>query len=91
MRTFVMPTIGSIGSLDVMMFYNDHGPPHFHVLGPDFSAKFEIPDLALLSCKGQIRRRDIKAVEEWGQKHQVELLMNWNLARAGQPLKRIED
>jgi hypothetical protein len=86
-----MPTIGHIGSLGVMMFYDDHGAPHFHVFGSDFSAKFAIADLGLLSCNGRIRGRDIKAVEEWGQRHQVELRANWDLARAGRPLKRIED
>lgn len=86
-----MPTIGRIGSLEVMIFRNDHGLPHFHVIGGDFSAKFAIGDLALLSSKGRISRRDIKAVEEWGQKHQVELHSNWQLARAGQPAMKIED
>ena len=39
-----MPTIGRIGSLDVMIFRNDHDPPHFHVLGAEFSAKVAIAD-----------------------------------------------
>jgi hypothetical protein len=44
-----MPTIGRIGSLDVMIFRNDHGAPHFHVIGAEFSVKFTIADCALLS------------------------------------------
>jgi hypothetical protein len=86
-----MPTIGRIGSLEVMIFRNDHGIPHFHVFGTDFSAKFAIIDCSLLSIKGRIRRRDIKAIEEWGQKHQVELYFNWELAMAGEPAQKIED
>ena len=86
-----MPTIGRIGSLDVMVFRNDHAPPHIHVFGPEFSAKFAIANLELLSSKGQIRRRDIKAVEEWGQKHKDMLYRNWELARSGQPPIKIED
>lgn len=86
-----MPTIGRIGSLEVMVFRNDHTPPHFHVNGNEFSAKFAIADCALLSSKGRIRRRDIKAVEEWGHKHQSALYLNWDLARAGQPAQKIEE
>jgi hypothetical protein len=86
-----MPTIGRIGSLDVMFFRNDHHPPHFHVIGDEFSAKFAIDNLALLSCKGRIRRRDIRAVEVWGQKHRNALYLNWELARSGQPPQKIED
>jgi hypothetical protein len=32
-----MPTIGRIGSFDVIVFRNDHDPPHFHVFGGEFS------------------------------------------------------
>lgn len=84
-----MPTIGQIGSLSVMIFRNDHDPPHFHVFGGEFSAKFAIADGELLSSKGRIRRRDIRAVEQWGQKYRAELYLNWDLARAGQPAQKI--
>jgi Domain of unknown function (DUF4160) len=74
-----------------MIFRNDHEPPHFHVIGAEFSAKFTIADRELLSSKGRIRRRDIRDVEEWGQKHQTELYLNWQLARAGKPPQKIVD
>jgi hypothetical protein len=86
-----MPTIGRVGALDVMIFRNDHEPPHFHVIGADFSARFTITDLELLSSKGRIRRRDIREIEAWGQKHQRELYTNWHLARAGKPAEKITD
>jgi len=86
-----MPTIGRIGLFDVMIFRNDHDPPHFHVFGSEFSAKFAIADCALSSSRGRIRRSDIRAVKVWGEKHRVTLYMNWDLARAGAPPQRIED
>jgi hypothetical protein len=86
-----MPTISRIGSLNLMIFRNDPPPPHFHVLGGEFSAKFAIADCALLSSKGRIRRRDSRAVEEWGQKHRAALYLNWDLARAGAPPQKIEN
>jgi hypothetical protein len=86
-----MPTIGRIGSLEVMIFRNDHDPPHFHVLGAEFSAKFTVADCELMSCKGRIRRRDIRDVEAWGQSHRHELYLNWQLARIGKPARKIVD
>ena len=74
-----------------MIFRNDHDPPHFHVFGPEFSAKFAIADCQLLSSKGRIRRRDIRDVAAWGQKHRATISLNWDLARAGKPLQKIED
>jgi hypothetical protein len=86
-----MLTIGRIGSLDVMIFRNDHDPPHFHVIGREFSAKFTIADQELLSCKGRIRRRDSREIEAWGQQHQNELHLNWQPAREGKPAQKITD
>lgn len=74
-----------------MVFRNDHDPPHFHVMGAEFSAKFTIADVELLSSKGRIRRRDIRDIEEWGQRHRNELDLNWQLARAGKPPQKIPD
>jgi hypothetical protein len=48
-----MPTIGHIGPFAVMIFRNDHDPPHFHVFGAEFSAKFAIDVFELLSVKGR--------------------------------------
>jgi hypothetical protein len=39
----------------------------------------------------RIRRRDIRAVEEWGQKHRAALYSNWDLARTGAPPQKIEN
>jgi hypothetical protein len=86
-----MPTIGRIGSLEVMIFRNDHDPPHFHVIGAEFSAKFVIADLALLSNKGRIRRRNLRDIKQWGHRHQDELYLNWHLARAGLQAQKIVD
>ena len=86
-----MPTIGRIGPLSVMIFRNDHDPPHFHVIGADFSAKFTIADLTLLSGNGRLRRWDIRAIEQRGQRHKYKPYLNWDVARAGQPSQRIED
>lgn len=75
----------------MMMFRNDHDPPHFHAIGPEFSAKFTIAECELLSSKGRIRRRDIRDIEAWGQAHQDKLYLNWQLARDGKPPQKITD
>ena len=86
-----MPTIGRSGAFDAMIFRNDHGPPAFSCVRRRFLVKFTIADCTLLSRQGRIRRRDIRLVGTWGQKHQIELCLNWDLARAGSPPKKIDD
>jgi hypothetical protein len=40
-----MPTVANVFGLLIMFFYNDHDPPHFHVRGPEFTAKVGLDDL----------------------------------------------
>ena len=86
-----MPTVARIGNLAILFFYNDHGAPHFHVVGPDFTAKILMADFSLLSCTGKIRNADLRVIQDWGQKHRDSLLLNWHRARADEPLEKIED
>jgi Domain of unknown function (DUF4160) len=39
-----MPTVLRVGSLRIVIYPNDHSPPHVHVTGPDGEAKIELGD-----------------------------------------------
>jgi hypothetical protein len=86
-----MPTIARIGSISVRIYYDDHGMPHFHAIGPDFDFKISTATLSIISGTGRLRRRDLADIRAWGQKHQDMLYLNWQLAREGKPLQDIED
>ena len=61
------------------MFYNDHGPAHFHALYAEFQATIDIEKLTVL--EGHLPRRALELVLDWAELHQAELRENWNLAR----------
>jgi hypothetical protein len=81
-----VPTIARIGAIQVRIYYDDHGVPHFHAIGPDFDCKIAIADLMVISGNGHLRGRDLAAIQVWGQTHQDALYLNWRLAREGLPL-----
>jgi hypothetical protein len=70
------------------MFYNEHNPPHVHV---EFQGK-----KALLDFRGNILRGDLpsrtalKLVREWIDLRHEELLRDWELARQGKVINKIE-
>ena len=70
------------------MDYDDHTPPHFHARYGSQQASIDIASLDLLA--GRLSPRVRGLVTEWASKHESELRENWELARAGAPLKRIE-
>lgn len=86
-----MPTIGYIGSIQIRIYYDDHGVPHFHAVSPDFDYKIAMADYTIISGNGRLRGRDLAAIRAWGQKHRDALFLNWRLAREGLPLHDIED
>lgn len=82
-----MPEISRFFGIVIAIFYNDHAPPHFHVKYNDYRATISISDLKIL--EGSLPKRALYLVKEWATQHCSELLEDWNLAQAKQPLKPI--
>jgi hypothetical protein len=69
------------------MFFNDHNPPHFHVVYGDFKAAININDEIV---EGFMPKRALKLVFEWMELHKIELLANWELTKNGDLPNKIE-
>ena len=82
-----MPTISFFYGILIRMYYNDHGPPHFHALYGEHEATIEIEELKVL--EGELPRRALDLVLDWAELHQDELRENWRLARAKDVPKKI--
>lgn len=81
-----MPEISRFLGIVITMFYDDHGPPHFHARYGEYRIKVRIEDAEV---EGAFPPRALGLVQEWRELHRGELLEDWRLARAGRPLKRI--
>lgn len=81
-----MPELSRFLGIVIGMFYRGHGVPHFHAVygGHEISVEVETGRI-----HGQFPPRALKLVIEWRDLHETELLENWALAKAGQPLKSI--
>lgn len=82
-----MPEISRFFGIIVRMFYDDHNPPHCHV---EFGGKRAVMDFHGNILGGDLGSRTaLKLVREWIDIHQGELVEDWELARAGQQIKKI--
>ena len=70
------------------MYYDDHNPPHVHVVYGSHKVVIEVDRLPLLA--GDLPPRALGMVSEWAQLHKSELLANWDRAQKRQPLETIE-
>jgi hypothetical protein len=81
-----MPELSRFLGIVIAMYYNDHGPPHFHALYGGFEVTVEIESGIV---RGAFPPRALAHVQEWREMHQAELLHDWELARKREPLAKI--
>ena len=83
-----MPTISRFFGIAIVMFFDDHGFPHFHARHAEGEAKVRIDNLEVMDSS--LGRRQLRFVLAWAELHQEELEENWRRARAGETLLDIE-
>ncbi|MEM0541237.1 DUF4160 domain-containing protein [Flavobacterium sp. j3] len=68
--------IATLGNMQIIIYSNDHNPPHFHVKSKDLTidAKFKIENCEYIS--GTIASKEIKIVEKFYNDVKVKMLMN---------------
>jgi hypothetical protein len=81
-----MPVISRFLGIAISILYRDHDPPHFHAAYGEHHITVSIHDGTVT---GRFPRRAQAHVLEWLELHRVELLEDWEFARAGRPLKPI--
>ena len=70
-----MPTLHRFGAVSVRMYADDHRPPHFHVVAPDYQVLVRISDLTVLA--GEARPAQIAEVIAWALEHREILALKW--------------
>jgi hypothetical protein len=70
-----MPVLQRFGSVSLRMYADDHRPPHFHVVGPDFQVLVRISDLTVIA--GEARSTLIAEALAWAKTHQEMLALKW--------------
>ena len=70
--------IKRIDGLKLLMYANDHNPPHFHVEAPSegIRAKFTLEDCRLIG--GEIDRKNRRKIESFFNKHKDLFWSFWN-------------
>ena len=78
-----MPELSRFYGIVVRIFFNDHGPPHFHAYYAPEEALLSIETLSVIAGRLPPRARGL--VVEWASLHQEELREAWNRAQSLEP------
>jgi hypothetical protein len=71
-----MPEISRFLGIVILMYANEHNPPHLHVRYNDFAAVIDLRTLEVRD--GKLPARVLGLVVEWVELHQSELLEIWD-------------
>ncbi len=83
-----MPTVSAFFGIVIRIYYDDHGPPHFHAYYGEHSAQVSIETLDLIG--GSLPKRALSLIIEWALAHRGELREDWQRASEHQALLPIE-
>jgi len=83
-----VPEISRFFGMVIAMYFDDHPPPHFHVVHGVERAQVGIDPPGLLN--GTLSPRALALVVEWAAIHRSELLANWDRVKARQPAMKVE-
>ena len=70
-----MPEIIRLTRSVLRMYTDDHRPPHFHVVGPDFAVMVDIRTFEIIS--GDARSKDIAEALAWARENRATLEKLW--------------
>ncbi|AWK87621.1 transcriptional regulator [Azospirillum thermophilum] len=73
-----MPEICRFFGIIIVMYYNDHAPPHFHARYGSRKAAIDIETLGIID--GELTPRALGLVTERAARHREELRADWDLA-----------
>ena len=74
-----MPTVAIVEGANLLMYANDHAPPHFHVLFAEHRAVIDIQTLKL--SRGELPRAKLKAITKWAAPRRMRLLKAWEVTQ----------
>jgi Domain of unknown function (DUF4160) len=82
-----VPIISTFFGIIIRMFFDDHGPPHFHA---EFQGEEATFDFQGKLVQGSIRSATARRlIRRWAQLHRTELEANWSKAKRLEPIAQI--
>jgi hypothetical protein len=80
-----VPRIASIEGVQIVLWPNDHPPPHFHAIIAEYEAKMSIETGDVLS--GSLPKAKLRAILSWLDLNRDALAFRWSELRAEQRVR----
>jgi len=74
-----MPELSRFLGISILMYFDDHNPPHFHVRYNEYRALISIDELKVL--EGHLPARILGLVIEWAEINKEKLMQDWDMVK----------
>ena len=81
-----MPEISRFFGIQILMWFHEHEPPHFHAI---YAGSRSCVIIETGEARGSLPPRAQRLVRDWADLHRGELRENWQRARRAEPLRPI--
>ncbi len=82
-----VPEISRFFGIVIRMYFDDHGPPHFHAAYGGDEVVVGVDPIGI--TRGILPPRAASMVLEWAALHQRELMENWTALHSGRPAQKV--
>ena len=82
-----MPTVAIVDGMKILIYSNEHGVPHFHIIYAEHRAVITIDTLKVL--EGDLPKTKLRTILDWASSRREQLLLQWTNAASGLPTTRI--
>ena len=72
-----MPIYFQFNGIKIVLYFNEHNPPHFHAMYAEYEALIEINSLSVF--RGKLPKKKEQEVLKWAKKNQKLLVEIWNV------------
>lgn len=83
-----MPRISKFGGMTIVLYYNDHDPPHFHIVG-EYKTRIEIMTGLYLKGDTPLPVSKEKDVLKWLDIWRDDIMKGWDDCREGKEPAKI--
>src|SRR5690606_31240661 len=72
-----LPRISNFGGMTIVIYYNDHDPPHFHIIYNEIQTRIDIRNGTYLKGNVPLPRAKEKDILYWLELHRDDMMNAW--------------
>lgn len=76
-----LPTVCESGGMRILLYFDDHDPPHFHIVGEDRAEVHINYEQDGFYKAGKLSAKKERMIKDWIDEYYDDIMKAWNLCR----------